>query len=102
MKALIWFLCIFANASITTILKQNGVILGAIPAVILFSLTMQSARTLCTKWDEHKKNKQVKTFSASDDTENNDKISFCRKCGEPLMDSSKFCRKCGTEIVSEE
>lgn len=29
----------------------------------------------------------------------NDKIRFCRKCGEQLIDSSKFCRKCGTEIV---
>jgi len=28
-----------------------------------------------------------------------DKIFFCRKCGEKLIDSSKFCRKCGTEIV---
>ena len=28
-----------------------------------------------------------------------DKICFCRKCGEKLVDNSKFCRKCGTEIV---
>ncbi len=31
--------------------------------------------------------------------EETNKIRFCRKCGEPLMDSSKFCRKCGTEVV---
>ena len=30
-----------------------------------------------------------------------DTICFCRKCGEPLVDSSRFCRKCGTEIVKE-
>ena len=42
-------------------------------------------------------NKETET--TSNDTE---KISFCRKCGEPLMDSSKFCRKCGTEILVEE
>ena len=30
-----------------------------------------------------------------------DKILFCRKCGEKLIDSSRFCRKCGTETVSE-
>ncbi len=29
------------------------------------------------------------------------KISFCRKCGEKLIDNSKFCSKCGTEIVEE-
>lgn len=28
-----------------------------------------------------------------------DKIRFCRKCGEKLIDNSRFCRKCGTEIV---
>ena len=28
-----------------------------------------------------------------------DKILFCRKCGEELIDNSRFCRKCGTEIV---
>lgn len=41
-------------------------------------------------------NKETETTSS--DTE---KISFCRKCGEPLIDSSKFCRKCGTEILIE-
>lgn len=29
-------------------------------------------------------------------------VSFCRKCGEKLIDSSKFCRKCGTEVKVEE
>ena len=28
-----------------------------------------------------------------------DKIQFCRKCGERLIENSRFCRKCGTEIV---
>ncbi len=30
-----------------------------------------------------------------------DKVRFCRKCGEKLIDNSQFCRKCGTEIVEE-
>ena len=30
-----------------------------------------------------------------------DKILFCRKCGEKLIENSKFCRKCGTEVVKE-
>lgn len=30
---------------------------------------------------------------------NTDRIRFCRKCGEKLIDNSRFCRKCGTEIV---
>ena len=30
-----------------------------------------------------------------------DRIRFCRKCGEKLIENSRFCRKCGTEIVRE-
>ena len=30
-----------------------------------------------------------------------DKICFCRKCGEKLIDNSKFCSKCGTEVIKE-
>ena len=31
----------------------------------------------------------------------NDKIRFCRKCGERLVDESRFCRMCGTQVVNE-
>ena len=58
MKILIWFLCIFANALITTILRESGIILGGIPTAVLFGGTMWLARTLCKKWDEHKGRKQ--------------------------------------------
>lgn len=34
--------------------------------------------------------------------EETNKIRFCRKCGEQLIDDSKFCSKCGTEIINEE
>lgn len=54
MKVLIWILCIFANALITTILKESGILLGAIPTMILFGAMLWLARTLCKKWDEHK------------------------------------------------
>lgn len=30
-----------------------------------------------------------------------DRVLFCRKCGEKLIDNSQFCRKCGTEIIKE-
>ena len=54
MKVLIWILCIFANTLITTILKESGILLGAIPTMILFGAMLWLARTLCKKWDEHK------------------------------------------------
>lgn len=31
-----------------------------------------------------------------------DKVVFCRKCGEKLLDRSQFCSKCGTAIVINE
>lgn len=65
MKFLIWFSCIFANAIITAIIKEAGVILGAIPTVLLVGATMWLARTLCKKWDKHKKYKKSTPIVAS-------------------------------------
>lgn len=106
MKVLIWFLCFFADALITTLIKNSGVTLGAIPTAILFGGTLWLARTLCKKWDEHKANKVVEQdvplqISHPIDNETNDQVCFCRKCGERLIDNSQFCRKCGTEVVKE-
>ena len=118
MKFLIWFLCILANSIITTIIKEAGVILGAIPTVILFGATMWLAKTLCKKWDEHKENKDtakkaqtqpvpqpapVKPAASQPASQIpvNDKICFCRKCGSKLMDDAAFCNKCGTQVIKE-
>lgn len=105
MKVLIWILCFFANALITTLIKEGGIILGGIPTALMFGGTLWLARTLCKKWDEHKANRSVKENVAVQDNPveemNNDKVCFCRKCGEKLIDNSQFCRKCGTEIVKE-
>ncbi len=30
------------------------------------------------------------------------KISYCRKCGNKLIEDSQFCNKCGTKVISEE
>ena len=54
MKILIWVLCILANAVITTIFKANGILLGAMPTMILCGTMFWLASTLCRKWDEHK------------------------------------------------
>lgn len=124
MKFLIWFSCIFANALITTLIKEAGVMLGAIPTVILFGATIWLARTLCKKWDEHKENKEAAKTAKSQPTSIKttvpqpspvnpptpqpvrqnpvtDKIYFCRKCGSKLIDDAIFCNKCGTKVVKE-
>lgn len=107
MKVLIWFLCIFANALITTIIKYNGIILGAIPSVLLFAGTMWLARTLCKKWDVYKEKKSAEKKGPahtplSDVLQINSEIHFCRVCGEKLVDNSQFCHKCGSPIAKKE
>ena len=86
MKVLIWCLCFFANAFITTILKQAGIMLGGIPTMLLFAGTIWLARTLCKSWDERKKAKKEEksnektteileatneTLTANEDSEDN-------------------------------
>lgn len=52
MKVLIWFLCIFGYALLTTLLQvSGGITLGGIPTVILFGGMMWLARSLCLQWD---------------------------------------------------
>jgi ribosomal protein L40E len=93
------------NALITTSIKESGVILGAIPTVLLFAGTMWLARTLCKKWDIHKANKEAQKNSLEQNQQtipnNDNQIRFCRRCGEKLINNSQFCRKCGTKIVEE-
>lgn len=38
----------------------------------------------------------IKNFPAT-----TDKICFCRKCGNKLIDGASFCSKCGTQIMKE-
>lgn len=53
MKVLIWFFCIMSNAVITVLLGYMDILLGGIPTIVLFSLTVFAARWLCKKWDAH-------------------------------------------------
>ena len=102
MKVLIWFLCILANALVTVLLSEAGILLGGIPIALLFGGTFWLARTLCKKWDERKPNTAEVQYpqvncKIKKSTEN--KIIFCRKCGEKLIEGSTFCRKCGTKVI---
>ncbi len=53
MKVLIWVGCVFAYAVVTVLINSSGIMLGAIPTVLLFGGTMWLARTLCSKYDEN-------------------------------------------------
>ncbi len=78
MKVLIWVLCIFVNAIITTIIKGNGVILGAIPTVILYSVTIGLAPILCKMWD---KRKSAKATIQTVKTDTSPVPNKCEMCG---------------------
>lgn len=41
------------------------------------------------------------TQSPAASSQESDKIRFCRRCGEELIDGSRFCRKCGTQVVDK-
>ena len=42
---------------------------------------------------------QEKTTITTNEVSFSDKVVFCRKCGEKLLERSQFCSKCGTEIT---
>ena len=60
MKVLIWFLCILANATITTLINEAGIILGGIPTALMFGATLWLARTICRKWDDLQARKKAR------------------------------------------
>ena len=59
MKFSIWFACVLLNSLIIVLLKYSGILLGGIPAALLFYLMCVLARTLCKKWDSYKENKRI-------------------------------------------
>lgn len=54
MKIFIWFFCILIFSIIETLLKAKGILLGAIPTVLLFSAAISIAKYFCRIWDEYK------------------------------------------------
>ena len=107
MKILIWLAFLFLNGMITALLNADGILLGFIPTALLFSATIWGAKSVCKLWDESKENRRTRkevekivqeTIAAKVSTE---KISFCRKCGEQLLEGSRFCRKCGCQIETD-
>lgn len=54
MKILIWFLCLLVYGLIVTLFSLGGIMLGAIPTMILLGGTIGLAKLLCKKWEERK------------------------------------------------
>lgn len=124
MKVLIWIGCFLIATILNTIL---GYVTGIKAGYLVFYLVVYFvAKKLCEKWDQRKHKDDtasnadepgsseqnhsdqeeaiyfVPVVEAEYNISNINKICFCRKCGERLIDNSRFCRKCGTEIVNME
>lgn len=54
MKVFIWLVCIFIPSAITTFFRLNGIFLGAIPTIIIYSISIFIAKKLCEHWDTRK------------------------------------------------
>ena len=57
MKALIWIFCILLYAVVVALFQSAGVILGAIPTMLLTAAVLFGAPYLCKKWDASKARK---------------------------------------------
>lgn len=117
MKVLIWILCIFANALITTLLKEAGILLGGIPSALLFGGSFWLAHKLCKKWDEHQSNNKVmtnevknriseqNTINNSTEIQNNVNLNkneiICKHCKLATPSDSDYCQNCGNKIVKK-
>lgn len=117
MKFLIWFLTFFIYGLIRMWIKDAGIILGAIPSVILMTIFFFCAQHLCILWDEHKKRKErAQSISPKEDnlvdpteytssiksTKNRkytptSKQRYCKYCGGAVDSISKKCGKCGKQ-----
>jgi len=51
MKVVIYVVCFFVMSLIQSACRVNGIILGAIPTVLLYLGTFWLARALCKAWD---------------------------------------------------
>ena len=68
MKFLIWFVCLLVVAAIQTAARSSGIILGAIPMMLLVGVGFLAASALCTAYD-NRKNGSAREQQVSDDTE---------------------------------
>lgn len=96
MKALIWFGVLFALSFLTTMLKEAGILLGAIPTVLLYSGAVAIARALCKAIDEKNQETEPK-----EDTNRNytgaqaEPDWVCAKCKTVNRGRVQTCQGCG-------
>lgn len=90
MKILIWGGMIFAVSAITTALRMNGILLGAIPTMLIYGAALFLAGTLCKLWDHHRNEKEARANKAEHEAR-----LICKHCGAKLSAMSRVCPQCG-------
>ena len=95
MKVIIWGGFIFAVSAIITGLRMNGVLLGAIPVMLMYGVAFFLAKILGDWWENHHNEKE-----ASKNKEAHEARQICKHCGAKLSVISRVCPECGK--LSEE
>lgn len=54
------------------------------------------------KFPENTKKPDSEQMFDNEEATAEEKVTFCRKCGNKLLDGAQFCNKCGTAIVKED
>lgn len=69
MKFLIWFFCLFVAAVIHNLCKMSGIMLGGLPAVLLYGGAFWYARHLCECYDLKKENADAEENGPNSETD---------------------------------
>lgn len=93
MVAFIWIACFFCLVMAQVLIKYQGVILGAIPTMLMYGFTIWLAHTLSDKWKKRKKskNKPDESETAGDqlDIYNDPSIQVNYRAEEPDEETKK-------------
>lgn len=100
MKILIYFACCFCAGAVQTGFRQFGIVLGAIPTVLLYLVAFTAAKVLCEKWDlrDAKKKAAKEGISVIEYAKKGLKADFLEKLDETMntktpKEINKFLKK---------
>ena len=90
MKIVIWGGLIVAVSAIITAFSMNGILLGAIPTVLIYGVMFWLAKTLCKVWENHRDEKDARANKDAHEAR-----QICKHCGTKLPVMSRVCPQCG-------
>lgn len=115
LKVFIWVSCYLFLAFFQTAARESGIIIGAIPLILLYSLLFWIAKKLCNYWDERQAEKSASIASDAPVPEEppapdpepaptiadpsspapaTPKLRYCKLCGAPIDPTTRKCTDC--------